>query len=129
VPGGIGAGAAFVIAGDFNADPHDGDGIDGAAAQLLEAPWIDSACVPTSEGGAQAAARQGGVNLRQRGDPAADTADFNDAHAGNLRLDYLLPSRGLAVLGCGVFWPAEGADGAGLVEVSDHRLVWLDIAL
>ena len=127
--GGIAPGAAFVIAGDFNADPHDGDGIDGAVAQLLDAPWIDSACIPVSEGGPQAAARQGGVNLRQRGDPAADTADFNDEFAGNLRLDYLLPSRGLRVLGCGVFWPAAGAEGAALVEVSDHRLVWLDIAL
>jgi endonuclease/exonuclease/phosphatase family metal-dependent hydrolase len=127
--GGIGPGAAFVIAGDFNGDPHDGDGIDGAAAQLLDAPWIDSACTPASEGGARAAARQGGVNLRQRGDPAADTADFSDDFAGNLRLDYLLPSRGLRVRGCGVFWPAAGADGAALVNVSDHRLVWLDIAL
>jgi endonuclease/exonuclease/phosphatase family metal-dependent hydrolase len=127
--GGIGPGTAFVIAGDFNADPNDGDGIDGAAAQLLEAPWIDSGCVPVSDGGAQAASAQGGVNFGQRGDPAADTADFNDTHAGNLRLDYLLPSRGLEVLGCGVFWPAAGQDGAGLVEVSDHRLVWLDLAL
>jgi alkaline phosphatase D len=127
--GGIGPGTAFVIAGDFNADPADGDGIDGAVAQLLEASWIDAGCIPASDGGAQAAARQGGVNPGHRGDPAADTADFNDDHAGNLRLDYLLPSRGLQVLGCGVFWPAAGEDGAGLVEVSDHRLVWLDIAL
>ncbi|MGK2926093.1 MAG: endonuclease/exonuclease/phosphatase family protein [Lysobacterales bacterium] len=126
--GGIGAGAAFVIVGDFNADPHDGDGLDGAAAQLLGAPWIDSTCTPASEGGAQAATLQGGVNLRQGGDPAADTADFNDEFAGNLRLDYLLPSRGLRLLGCGVFWPASGTDGSELVDVSDHRLVWLDIA-
>lgn len=127
--GGIGPGTAFVIAGDFNADPHDGDGVPGAAAQLLDAPWIDAGCVPVSEGGAQASALQGGVNRRHRGDPAADTADFNDEFAGNLRLDYLLPSRGLRVLGCGVFWPAARAAGAGLVDVSDHRLVWLDVAL
>jgi endonuclease/exonuclease/phosphatase family metal-dependent hydrolase len=126
--GGIGPGAAFVIAGDFNADPHDGDGLDSAAAQLLDAHWIDATCTPASDGGAQAAALQGGVNLRQRGEPAADTADFNDEFAGNLRLDYLLPSRGLRLLGCGVFWPADGADGSELLEVSDHHLVWLDIA-
>ncbi len=127
--GGIGPGTAFVIAGDFNADPADGDGVDGAAAQLLEAPWIDARCVPTSNGGTQAGARQGGVNRKHRGDPAADTADFNDDHAGNLRLDYLLPARGLRVLGCGVFWPAPTEDGAGLADFSDHRLVWLDLAL
>lgn len=136
--GGIGPGTVFVIAGDFNADPDDGDGIDGAAAQLLAAPWIDAGCIPVSAGGVESSARQGGVNLEHHGDPAADTADFNDAHAGNLRLDYLLPSQGLEVLGCGVFWPAAGqvgsdpADaeraGADLAEVSDHRLVWLDIA-
>jgi endonuclease/exonuclease/phosphatase family metal-dependent hydrolase len=127
--GGIGPGTAFVIAGDFNADPKDGDSIDGAAAQLLETPWIDAGCLPTSDGGAQAATQQGGVNLDHRGDPAADTADFNDAHAGNLRLDYLLPSRGLEILGCGVFWPTAGQDGAELTTVSDHRLVWLDLDL
>jgi endonuclease/exonuclease/phosphatase family metal-dependent hydrolase len=56
--GGIGPGTAFVIAGDFNADPSDGDGADGAATQLLDAPWIDARCVPTSLGGAQAAAQR-----------------------------------------------------------------------
>jgi hypothetical protein len=85
--------------------------------------------VPSSNGGTQAGARQGGVNRKHRGDPAADTADFNDDHAGNLRLDYLLPARGLRVLGCGVFWPAPTEDGADLADVSDHRLVWLDLAL
>jgi hypothetical protein len=34
----------------------------------------------------------------------------------------------LRLLGCGVFWPADGADGSELLEVSDHHLVWLDIA-
>ena len=126
--GGIGPGTAFVIAGDFNADPDDGDGMDGAAGQLLAAPWIDAGCIPASVGGAEAAARQGGVNLDHRGDPATDTADFADEHAGNLRLDYLLPSRGLEVLGCGVFWPAAAEAGVNPAEVSDHRLVWLDIA-
>ena len=49
--GGIAAGEAFVIAGDFNADPWDGDATPGAIAQLLEAPWIDARCVPASIGG------------------------------------------------------------------------------
>ena len=127
--GGIAAGEAFVIAGDFNADPWDGDATPGAIAQLLEAPWIDARCVPASIGGSEAARRQGGVNLQQTGDPAADTADFDDRHTGNLRLDYLLPSADLGIRGCGVFWPAAGEDGHDLLEGSDHRLVWLDINL
>ena len=127
--GGLPAGEAFVIAGDFNADPLDGDSVSGAVGQLLSAAWIDAHCVPVSTGAVEATQRQGGLNGRHTGDPAADTADFNDRYTGNLRLDYLLPSAGLDVRGCGVFWPAAGEDGHDLVGVSDHRLVWLDIAL
>ena len=127
--GGIEPGAPFVIAGDFNADPQDGDSVDNAAGQLLNAPWINSRCLPTSQGAAEASRLQGEVNEKQQGDPAADTADFNDKFTGNLRLDYLLPSRGLAVGACGVFWPARNETGHDWAEVSDHRLVWLDIVL
>lgn len=127
--GGIAPGEPFVIAGDFNADPQDGDSIPGAVAQLLDATWIDAQCAPASAGAVEAAQLQAGVNSKQSGDAAADTADFDDRYTGNLRLDYLLPSAGLEVRGCGVFWPASDAEGHGLVEVSDHRLVWLDIGL
>ena len=64
---------------------------------------------------------------------ATDTADFNDRVAGNLRVDYLLPSKGLRVCGGGVFWPAQADPAAALVwgdrppPSSDHRLVWLDV--
>ena len=125
--GGLLQGEAFVIAGDFNADPRDGDSVAGAIAQLLEAPWIDATCVPTSGGAIEASQNQGAANHRQAGDPASDTADFDDRHTGNLRLDYLLPSAGLAVRDCGVFWPVATEDGHELVDASDHRLVWLDI--
>jgi endonuclease/exonuclease/phosphatase family metal-dependent hydrolase len=127
--GGIEAGGGFVIAGDFNADPLDGDSMPGAVAQLLDAAWIDARCLPTSTGAAEASSSQGGLNLQQAGDPAADTTDFNDEFTGNLRLDYLLPSLGLGVRGCGVYWPAASEDGHDLVDVSDHRLVWLDLEL
>ena len=127
--GGIEPGASFVIAGDFNADPQDGDSVDHAIGQLLNAGWINSDCVPVSTGAEEAARIQGGINAEQRGDPAVDTADFNDKFTGNLRLDYLLPSSGLSVGACGVFWPARGEAGHPWVEVSDHRLIWLDISL
>jgi hypothetical protein len=129
VSGGIEPGASFVIAGDFNADPLDGDSVENAIGQLLHANWIDSDCVPLSTGAEEAALVQGGINAEQRGDPAADTSDFNDKFTGNLRLDYLLSSSALPVTGCGVFWPARGEAGHEWVEVSDHRLVWLDISL
>lgn len=126
--GGLADGAAFVVAGDLNADPADGDAHPGAIAQLLDHPRIDSSCVPTSTGGAEATADQKGINLEHRGDPAADTSDFSDEVVGNYRLDYVLPSRNLGV-DCGVFWPGSGAPLHETASFSDHRLVWIDVGL
>jgi len=127
VAGGLEPGDSFVIAGDFNADPWDGDSVSNAMNQLLQAPWINSDCEPLSLGGEEASRLQGGVNASHVGNPAADTADFNDEFTGNLRLDYLLPSVDLEVQGCGVFWPRAADETHSLIEASDHRLVWLDI--
>ncbi len=54
--------------------------------------------MPRAPGRVEAGATQGGANEAQRGDPRSDTADFNDRVAGNLRVDYLLPSQGPARL-------------------------------
>lgn len=127
--GGLPGNTRFVIAGDLNADPVDGDSTGGAIHQLLQHPKIDSSCEPRSSGGTEASELQGGKNLEHKGNPAADTGDFNDKYTGNMRIDYVLPSATLKVVGCGVFWPSEGQPGHELVGVSDHRLVWVDIEL
>lgn len=127
--GGLAAGARFVILGDLNADPVDGDGVPGAVAQLLTHPKVNADITPVSTGAMQAALRQGKANLRHLGDPRADTADFRDDAPGNLRVDYVLPAQGLRIVGSGVFWPDPGADGATALDASDHRLVWIDIEL
>ncbi|HET6564333.1 MAG TPA: endonuclease/exonuclease/phosphatase family protein [Xanthomonadales bacterium] len=127
--GGLPMDARFVILGDINADPHDGDSEPGAAQQLLEHHRISSGFTPTSQGAEQASHAQAGINVAQQGDPAADTADFDDRRTGNLRLDYVLPSADLEVLGGGVFWPVTGEPGHEWINVSDHHLVWLDLAL
>ena len=127
--GGLAAGAHFVIAGDLNADPADGDSVPGAAQQLLGHPLVNASVTPASKGGAAAAAAQGGANAGHRGDPRFDTADFRDQAPGNLRVDYVLPSAGLEITGAGVFWPAEDEPGVELIDASDHRLVWIDVAL
>ena len=129
VHGGLPGDSKFVIAGDLNADPVDGDSSANAILQLLDHKKIDASCVPLSEGSVEASREQGGKNLEQRGNPASDTGDFNDKYTGNMRIDYVLPSATLNVAGCGVFWPASNQDGHDLTDVSDHHLVWLDIKL
>ncbi|MGW5050765.1 endonuclease/exonuclease/phosphatase family protein [Actinokineospora sp. NPDC004072] len=126
--GGLPPGARFVVAGDQNSDEVDGDSVPGAIQQLLEAPRVQDVR-PSSEGGVEAAARQGGANLAHRGDPRHDTGDFNDTSPGNLRADYVLPSRGLRPRGSGVFWPLPGTPLDRLNAATDHKLVWVDLAV
>lgn len=123
--------ARFVLIGDANLDPVDGDGRPDALRALISAA-ADPA--PRSDGGAVAG--RGGVNARHKGDPALDTADWPDGDGpegnapGNLRVDYVLPSRDLRVTGSGVLWPAPGAPLADTVAAaSRHRLVWVDIGV
>jgi hypothetical protein len=128
-------GESFIVMGDQNSDPADGDSLQDAIRALISNPRIDGGFVPASAGGSEAAAAQGGANAAQRGDPRFDTADFNDRSAGNLRVDYLLPSKTVTVCGGGVFWPAQSDPQARLVwgdrpaPSSDHRLVWLDVSV
>ncbi len=133
--GGLRPGSRFVIMGDQNADPLDGDSVNEAINQLLDSRWIRDP-KPASAGAVEAARLQGGANLTHRGNPAYDTADFNDNPApGNLRADYVLPSRwGLKVKDSGVFWPVRSDPLSRLTgefpfPTSDHRLVWVDLRI
>lgn len=127
--GGLPEGARFVIAGDLNADPVDGASRPNAVAQLLEHAMVNASCVPVSAGAVEAGQLQAGKNLEHKGNPASDTGDFNDKFAGNMRVDYVLPSATLKVIDCGVFWPVPDQPGHELIDVSDHRLVWLDVVI
>ncbi len=131
--GGLDADAAFVILGDLNSDPHDGGSRGDAIARLLEHPRINTARAPASDGAEEASRLQGGENESHSGEPRLDTADFNDRGPGNLRVDYVLPSANLEVLGSGVFWPRRDDPLSRLTGEypfpgSDHRLVWIDAA-
>ncbi|WP_245978953.1 endonuclease/exonuclease/phosphatase family protein [Solilutibacter pythonis] len=121
--GGLPGGTAFVIAGDMNADPADGDARPNAIAQLLAHPRVSPHPAPRSAGAAARARRHG---IARRGDTATHTGDFG-AESGTLRLDYVLPSRELAVRDTGVFWPAPSTPEARISDGSDHHLVWIDV--
>ena len=140
--GGLRPGSPFVIAGDQNSDPLDGDSIPGSIQQLLEHPLINTKKTPASAGGTFWAAAQDALNDRHRSDPAFDTADFCDTAVappcsgpGNLRADYVLPRKNLRITDSAVFWPTASdplvyLTGAGFpVPSSDHRLVWVDMSV
>ncbi|MBY4595190.1 endonuclease/exonuclease/phosphatase family protein [bacterium BD-1] len=123
--GGLPEGERFVIVGDYNADPGDGGSLPGTIQQLLEHPRVLRYPTPRSEG-ALAAAAANPANASHRSSPAHDTARFGPRN-GNFRVDYVLPSVGLAVAGSGVFWPAPGEPGADWIDATDHRMVWVDL--
>jgi hypothetical protein len=131
--GGLQPGADFVIAGDQNADPYDGDSTAGAIQQLLDHPLVNTSVTPSSEGAVEQAALQGGVNLTHRTPARYDTADFAEP-PGNLRADYVLPRKSLRIVQAAVFWPTTDDPLFRLVGVfpfptSDHKLVWVDLRL
>jgi hypothetical protein len=125
--GGLGNAKRFVIVGDLNADPADGDGIRAAIVDLLENPSVMRMPTPSSEGGAETAAIDAGANLKHRAPASHDTGRFGPK-VGNLRLDYALPSVGFRVRAKGVFWPKSGEPGAEWLDATDHRMVWVDVA-
>lgn len=125
--GGLPDRARFVIAGDLNNDPVDGDGHHDAILALLEHPRVLRMATPRSRGAEDAALRDGGANQRHRGAHAHDTGNFGP-RTGNLRVDYVLPSVGLPVTGSGVFWPTSDEPEAAIADATDHHLVWVDLA-
>jgi endonuclease/exonuclease/phosphatase family metal-dependent hydrolase len=103
----------FVLLGDFNQDPKDGEGIKVAIRSILSDPRLQDPA-PDSAG-----------SRAITGDPL-DTADWDDPVPGNLRVDYVLPSADWRVVDSGVHWP-EGAAGETAATASRHRLVWVDL--
>lgn len=129
--GGLNRRAEFVVLGDLNSDPLDGDSLPNSIGQLLDLKEVQDP-EPAARGAAEASTLQGRANLEHAGDPALDTADFEDADAGNIRVDYVLPSKGLKVRESAIFWPPAGSPGSELTGVfpfptSDHRLVRVDV--
>ncbi len=107
--GGLEPNASFVIMGDLNADPDEGDTIDAIASKLLAHARVNGVFVPR--------ASVEGIEAFPELDPD-DTAEWG------LRVDYVLPSANLRVLAGGVWRPSAEEMGA-----SDHFPVWIDVII
>ena len=113
----------FVLMGDANLDPMDGDGLREGIGTFLAHPSVQDPH-PRSAGALAAAPPD------RRGDPALHTVQWDGPRQpGNLRVDYVLPAATLTVLDAGVLWPPASDPLADTVALaSRHRLVWVDIA-
>ena len=125
--GGLDEDAAFVIVGDLNNDPFDGDGTDIPYDLVNDERIADPE--QGSDGGEYAGENDGGINDIHEGPHRHITSDWNPQGPGNLRVDYALPSSNLRIDGGEVFWPAPDEPYADLVEATDHRLVWVDVTI
>ncbi len=96
----------FAIMGGLNNDPRDGEGLKPPLMALLGHPKLQDA-KPRTEA--------------RTGLDARDTADWG-RDIGSLRVDYILPSAGLRVVGAGVDWRGAATDGD-----TPHKPVWVDI--
>jgi hypothetical protein len=112
-------GEDFVVLGDANLDPADGDGLRDGIVGLLAHPALQDPAPRGSHVRTEA---------DHRGDPTLDTALYDEI--GGLRLDYVLPSARLRVTSAGVLWPGpEDPLAADLLAASRHFPVWVDLEL
>ncbi len=124
--GGLAADARFVILGDLNNDPRDGQGRHDAIVGLIEHPRVLRYPAPRSAGGEETARAYAERGIARVGPPQQVTGDFGPS-AGALRLDYVLPSANFRFVGTGVFWPAARDRQAAIADGSDHHLVWVEV--
>ena len=109
--------APFIIMGQSNLDPVDGEGRRDAISALLTNPVLQDV-EPRGT-----ALRQ---DINQRGDAALDTAFYDKI--GGLRVEVILPSADLKVTASGVLWPPEDDPLATRLKIaSRHHPVWVEI--
>ena len=123
IAGRLSPSADFVILGDLNADPIDGDGRHEAIRKLLAHPRVAKITPQCSASDLIDRARK----HRGAGDLRRKTADFG--RNGFLRVDYVLPSQTLNPSDAGIFWPPKSDPRNKWINASDHRLVWVDLLL
>ncbi|WP_224816590.1 endonuclease/exonuclease/phosphatase family protein [Hasllibacter sp. MH4015] len=101
-------GAHFAVTGTFNVDPERGEGLRPALRALLGHPLL--------------------LDPEPSGANGLATVDWDDPVPGDLRVDYVLPSRTFTLHGAGVLWPSDGPLVELVSAASAHRLVWVDVS-
>ncbi|MGB0595998.1 MAG: endonuclease/exonuclease/phosphatase family protein [Rubripirellula sp.] len=114
--GGLAEEESFVILGDLNSDPTSGDSRQEAIRNLLVAQRVQDPRPRRNQ------------KTTAVGEPdqkiAFHTADFGRKRT--MRVDYVLPSRDLAIRDSGIFWPT---DSDRRLNATDHRLVWVEVEM
>ncbi|TMX56543.1 endonuclease/exonuclease/phosphatase family protein [Vibrio rotiferianus] len=131
--GGLAEGAKFVMMGDQNLDPLDGDGFSDIMQAFHNDPLVNQDVMngelyPTSFGAAEHAVDKNSTHPI----PNRITSTFG------LGVDYAMPSANLNVVDSGVYWAASyeegrklfndariGKYGNGKDVSSDHRMIWI----
>ena len=122
--GGLAGDARFVIAGDLNSDPNDGDSLHEAIVELLEHPRVLRYATPTSEGAIVAAREKGGANLTQRGSPAHKTGAFGPRSATCASTTSCPRSACRSAAACSGH---RREHRRRLARRHDHHMVWVDL--
>jgi hypothetical protein len=109
----------FVLLGQTNLDPVDGEGLRDAVQALLTLDQLQDPA-PRS--------RSATPDKTQHGDPALDTALYDKI--GGLRVEVVLPSRDLKVASAGILRASPDDPLAKTqAEASRHWPVWVDLTL
>ncbi len=107
----------FIILGQSNIDPVDGEGRSEAIIALLNNPAVQD---PEPKG---TAPRQ---DPGQKADAALDTALYDKI--GGLRVEVILPSADLRIAASGVLWPPDDDPLAAALKIaSRHHPLWVEI--
>lgn len=122
-------GALFVVSGDLNADPNDGDGIEGAVDAVVNNPSL----IKSYPRGAGSRGYYAQFNTFLGGCGNDDGETVSDPTTRfQMQLDYQLPSVTLgAPLRHEMFFPdyqTEREDFDLACYGSDHRFLWMDVA-
>lgn len=122
------ADAKFVIIGDLNADPEEGDSIGGAIQQILSHPDVTNV-FPAGSG---TKGKGGKYNSYLSGCGRDDGSTVTDPGAKyQMQLDYVLPSKNLGEpLDSLLFWPNHTTDPEDFelrCQASDHSFLYVDL--